>query len=604
MTTRYVGIGGNDGNSGLTWALRKLTLNGVEDTPVVAGDVVYAGPGAYRELLTVDVSGGNTYQVGTVTVTNGSTTVTGAGTAFLANVAADYLFHVRIIASGNDGVTNATATFTSAAGNFQAAMIGKVIQIMTKGAYVISAVAAANSITLADPNALGWPAAGGGLTYSVMSNEGHYEISSVTDNNNFELTKPWNGPTLTGLAYLTFNPIRYIADVTGENTDDVGGIVRITGSDNDQTNTRTGCITATSKDYRVFRGFSYDMGTTDLIYTEDCEHWVIEDTVLKENGGTPQIHIKGSGQLAFTIRRGISILDKAAGRQLQFEHSAAVDDSGHVVENFLFTGTYEARQLIIYEVGGITANNCGFIGGTYGIQVAAALNVGQTENVYNCYFVSCGTGVRAAVVGEIIENYNSFYGNAADRNLVGVGAGSLTYPPLITSPLFYDGIKYPWWFSELSEWSQIVRVAGLFPVADDLLGIVRPVTSAKKSWGPVQFSDMERETGTKRTGSASMVLHDAGRHQIWVPVEASNTTIKVYVYREANYAGLLPQMIIKQPGQADDVTTDVGAAGGWNLLTTTLVPAAVPPYVVVELVSRNTAAALAFKVFFDDLDVS
>ena len=58
MTTRYVGKGGDDANSGLTWALRKLTLNGAEDTPVVAGDTVYVGAGTYRELLTYDVSGG------------------------------------------------------------------------------------------------------------------------------------------------------------------------------------------------------------------------------------------------------------------------------------------------------------------------------------------------------------------------------------------------------------------------------------------------------------------------------------------------------------------------------------------------------------------
>jgi len=57
MTTRYVGIGGNDSNSGLSWALRKLTLNGVEDTPVQAGDTVYVGAGTYREQLTCDVDG-------------------------------------------------------------------------------------------------------------------------------------------------------------------------------------------------------------------------------------------------------------------------------------------------------------------------------------------------------------------------------------------------------------------------------------------------------------------------------------------------------------------------------------------------------------------
>ena len=57
MTVRYVGKGGSDSNDGLSWANRKLTLNGVEDTPVVAGDTIYVGPGTYRELLTVDVDG-------------------------------------------------------------------------------------------------------------------------------------------------------------------------------------------------------------------------------------------------------------------------------------------------------------------------------------------------------------------------------------------------------------------------------------------------------------------------------------------------------------------------------------------------------------------
>ena len=41
MATLYVGPGGNDTNNGLSWANRRLTLNGIEDKPVVAGDTVY-----------------------------------------------------------------------------------------------------------------------------------------------------------------------------------------------------------------------------------------------------------------------------------------------------------------------------------------------------------------------------------------------------------------------------------------------------------------------------------------------------------------------------------------------------------------------------------
>jgi len=71
------------------------------------------------------------------------------------------------VADGVDGVANGTATFTSAAGAFAATMIGDDIEIVTRGVYMVGAVAAANSLTLIDPNALGWPAAGVGLTYAI-----------------------------------------------------------------------------------------------------------------------------------------------------------------------------------------------------------------------------------------------------------------------------------------------------------------------------------------------------------------------------------------------------------------------------------------------------
>lgn len=597
MTLRYVGPGGNDGNSGLTWALRKLTLNGAEDTPVVAGDVVHVGPGVYREQLDIDVDGGNTYSAGTVTVTNGSTTVTGAGTAFLANVAADYMFHNRLFASAADGVANGTATFTSAGGNFQANMVGKLIQINARAPYKIGAVAAANSITLVDVNGLGWPGAGGGLTYSVMSGEGSYEIESVTDNTNFELLKPWNGPTLTGLAYLTYNAIKYIGDVTGENTDGVGGIVRITGSDNDITKTRTRCIENVSKDYRLFRGFALDLADRG-VYIEYVIHNTFEDIVLQAFDDLAFYTFGPTTGL--TIRRfafwhcHYCVITSADGTE---------DDTGFVIESSLIIGKANVPTIDIRRLGGVTIRNNSLTACEVGINIPTAPAIGQTLDARNNTIAMCRWAIKALAVGQITEDFNALYGNGTDRTNTATGAGSNTYPSLLTPPLLLDDYKFPWYFDELSEWSQLRAITGAFEVGEDLLGFKRPITATKLSWGAIQFQDMERETGTVRTGSVSMAIRDAGRHQIWVPVEASSTTIRVYVYREANYAGLLPQMIIKQPGVADRITTDVGAAGGWNLLTDTFVPQAIPPYVVVELVSRNTNGA-ADEVFFDDLDVS
>lgn len=604
MATYYVDpTNGNDADDGLSWANAFLTLNGAEDEPVAAGDVVYVGPGVYRETLTCDVSGANPYSTGTVSVTNGSDQVTGNGTTFGGNVAADYLFHVRLYDNGADGVCNGTATFTAAGGNFQASMVGCPIQILTRGAYTIAAVAAANSITLADPAGLGWPAALDPATYSVMSGEAHYDIESQDDNTTLTLKQPWQGKTLTGLSYLTFNPITYIADVTGENTDDVGGVARITGSDDDQGTDRANGIDASGEDYRVFRGFRLDTVSAYLVDVNASNHIVVEDVTFGAFSGTAGIWITGASS-ALSARR---CLFWAQPYIMYFDTN--VDDSGHVIENCSFLGSH------IYHirgsgVGGITFRNVLLAQGTTGLRtVGTAMTTGQTIYFVNSILMGSGKPLSAANSGEIIEDYNTFFANGTDRTNVGIGPNSQTYPPLMVLPILHagedrlSGFRFPPpLMGELSEWSQL-QIAGVDERNTDLLGIQRPVTAAKNSWGAMQIADVERETGTVHAGSVSMVLHDAGRHQIWVPVTATSTTISVYVYREANYAGTNPQMIVKQPGQADDITTDANAASQWNLLTTTLTPAANPPYVVVELVSNNTNGAND-KVFFDDLVVS
>jgi hypothetical protein len=172
------------------------------------------------------------------------------------------------------------------------------------------------------------------------------------------------------------------------------------------------------------------------------------------------------------------------------------------------------------------------------------------------------------------------------------------------TPIFAGGIRMPWVFAAPTEWSSFRAITGTGMATNDSFGMARPATDSKKSWGAIQYTDVSRETTTKRTGTASIKLADAGRHQMFVPTTNASTTFSVYVYREADYAGTNPQMVIKQPGQSDTTVTDAGSASGWNQLTTTLTPAASPGYVVVELVSNNTATSGDYDTFFDDLVVS
>jgi hypothetical protein len=459
MATYYVGSGGNDGNSGATWALRKLTLNGAEDIPVAAGDTVYVGPGVYRELLTCDVSG------------------------------------------------------------------------------------------------------------SVGS------------------------------------PITYIGDVTGENTDGVGGVVRITGSDNDTTTTRNNCISS-GQDYRTFRGFAMDLTSAPIIsFDTSGDNNIIEDCSFQHcTDANGMIYINGANQEDNIIRQCI-FRDGAYG--IRFRHTSTVASTNQLIENCIFM-FLEDDCILVDDIDDITIKNCLFNGiGDDAVDVLDS--TGNTQvTINNCILMGCnGSALEGVATTDIIEDYNTFYNNNADRTNTNTGANSQTYPPLFLPPILFDGIKMPWDTFALSEWSAVNAIAGTGESTDDLYGITRPTTSAKKSWGPIQFHDMERETGTTRGGStASIVFHDAGRHQIFVPVTNTSTDFSVYVYREANYAGTNPQMIIKQPGQSDDTTTDAGGTGAWNELTSTLTPSADTDFVVVELVSNNTAAAGSYEVFFDDLTVS
>ena len=294
MTVYYVGAGGNDGNSGLTWALRKLTLNGAEDVPVVAGDTVYVAPGVYRETLTVDVSGG-------------------AGT-----------------------------------------------------------------------------------------------------------------------------PITYIGDYRGVYTDGVGGVVRITGSDDDLTPARNNCIEhAAAKSYRTFRGFAFDTIISYCLSLTDPISLILDGCIFDYGGGNI-IYIAGANQLNCTItncyfRCGVS------DSPIRILHAAVVDDSGHLISNCIFTS---GGGIIIDRVGGITCKNCTFDGRfNVAIKVGFALNAGQLETVNNCIFSGCIVGLQATVLGEIIENYNSFFEVLTPRTNVAVGANSNTTPPLYDTRWFFEMTK-------------------------------------------------------------------------------------------------------------------------------------------------------------------
>jgi len=399
------------------------------------------------------------------------------------------------------------------------------------------------------------------------------------------------------------NPITYIGDVTGDNTDGVGGVVRITGSDNDTTATRGNCIICTSgagRDFRTFRGFTMDMCTSYLFNaTNGQDDIIIEDCVFHAvDVNTQTVFIGGTGT-NLIIRRCVFY----GGREacIYLYHGSDHATANYLIENCIFfgPGRYNTACITANLIGDTLIKNCTLIGGYLGVEVTGALS--DTVTVNNCTIIGQNTGLTAANSGDLTEDYNNIYAVGTARTNVTTGTNSNTYPALFEPPIQLDGIEFGAPFTgKLSEWSQIARIAGTTEAADDIYGITRPTTSAKKSWGAVQYQPSERETTTTQGGStASIKLADAGSQQLFVEHGGSSITISVYCYRETNYAGTNPRMVIKQPGQSDRTTTDVGSASTWNQLSDTFTPAANPPYVVVELQSLNTATSGSYATFFD-----
>lgn len=296
MTTYYVGSGGNDSNDGLSWANRKLTLNGAEDIPVAAGDTVYVGPGVYREALTVDVSG----------------------------------------SSGS--------------------------------------------------------------------------------------------------------PITYIGDYSGDNTDGVGGVVRITGSDNDQTATRSNCINANSKNYRTFEGFILDMCSSNLAIFDSCTNLILRKAHFYATGPGAAVRVTGTSSAVTIEQFYIGGFQYGQGG-LWFSHSSTVDDTGHVIQNGIILGS--GFGVYIQRIGGITVKNCLFHSNRQCVTTAtAALTGGQTTTVNNNIFAfTTGVSLVAVTLGEITENYNTLYAlSSAARTNVGTGANSNTYPALPDARWFFEAV--------------------------------------------------------------------------------------------------------------------------------------------------------------------
>ena len=297
--------------------------------------------------------------------------------------------------------------------------------------------------------------------------------------------------TLTcGVSGTNGNPITYIGDYTGTIWTG-GGVVRITGSNDDKTATRASCITATSRNYRTFRAFAIEMSSGNLVDLTNCTYFNIEQCYLAKPvvNSTGGVVSSGAGQGHITISRCFFLLSRGNSAVL-FTHTSGVDNSAHIVSNCIVLGMNNNGSAVNFtRVGGGAVNNITTLGCQVGV-TANTLTAGQTTTVNNCVLTYGATALVASVLGEITEDYNALIGNQGDRSNVATGTHSNSWMGAFDSRWFFqlvtaaaaNQVVTPF---DLASYSQLINLAGTSPTTTDLRGT--SAIGGTREWGALEY---------------------------------------------------------------------------------------------------------------------
>lgn len=233
------------------------------------------------------------------------------------------------------------------------------------------------------------------------------------------------------------NPVTYEGDYTGAQTDGVGGVIRVTGSDNDQTPTRNNAVSASGKNYRTFRNISFEMNNANqglVNVAGTSTNWILENCAFAHALGSRMLNFDGGGS-AHTVRRCFFGYNNGVG--IYITNGSTVDNTGTVIENCILLASRVAG-IRTGRIGGITIKNNTIISCGIGIHVETALTAGQVVTANNNIIMCNSTALQSVASGWLVEDYNALFANSTDRTNVSTGSNSNAYPPLFDLRWFFE----------------------------------------------------------------------------------------------------------------------------------------------------------------------
>jgi len=397
------------------------------------------------------------------------------------------------------------------------------------------------------------------------------------------------------------NEIYLIGDRSGHMTDGVGGEIRLSGSDDDESAARNYNLSITG-DYITLRGMSLDTTLSHNLLLTDVSHVTIEDMIYQAGSGNGNL-IRVNGDSAnITIQRNRFLLGPENSGCVYFNDAVTQrDDTGNIVQNNLFVNS--VYGLYIARITGMYIRHNTFLGNYYGIRDWFAHTGGKVNWMYDNIFAGGAYGIRYVNAVDVVEDYNRYWA-LVDFYYSGIAPAANTEekPPLFETPRLFQGHRFAETPYMPSEWSALAHGTSETVLPEDHFGTDRPSTNGKQSAGAVQRSPVSWDTNIKYAGSRARSLDEAGTFQMRIPIAPHQMTVSCWVYWDASYTGTKPRMRILEDGQAIRTATAVGSAQTWEQLSLTFTPSGDVEFVTVEFWQDNTAGS-AQAARFDKVEV-
>lgn len=272
-----------------------------------------------------------------------------------------------------------------------------------------------------------------------------------------------------------------------------------------------------------------------------------------------------------------------------------------------------------FKSGGVKMYNCTVLPGHSPVMNTFGTSTSIPCEVKNCLILgwsdtSIGALLKADISGQLVENFNWIVGDAGIGSTgvyLNVTPGANTIANESRSIMFSVGQEYLFGLTPRPFFTPVLNGGPALgfgsdasvTLADDFIGRVRPSGggSASKAVGALErHNTWVRETTTVRTGSNALRSDGPGDQEFDVAVDATSTTLSVWMRKDTNYTGTAPKFQIRngtEAGVADTEATMSVAADIWEQLSLTFTPTSAG-IITVRLLSQDTAGN--GRAFADD----